>query len=76
MASDSRPLGAGLCVPLSVLLLASLADGFGGLSYLRKPTADQNPGLQEQLKTEYAETRSSIYNMPVSAWALLLKTYT
>ena len=65
MPSDMRPLGAGLSAPLAVLLLASLADGFGGLSYLRKPTADQNPGLRDQLETEYAGTKDSVFNMPV-----------
>ena len=34
--AELAPRGSGLAVPLVTLLLASLVNGFGGLSYLRK----------------------------------------
>ena len=64
--------GARLAAPLALLLLATPAAGFGGLSYLRKPTEGQ-AGLESQLETmhkswdkPYTGTVDSVYNMPVS----------
>ena len=57
--------GCGLPPPLVVLLFATTVDAFGGLSYLRKPTADQAAMKGDLSTNEYTPTTtSSVYKMP------------
>ena len=63
MRASGMPALRALCLAFLPTVLP-----FGGLSYLRKPTADQ-AGLASSLTTGWAGTSSSVYNMPVRARA-------